>query len=258
MTRIITREFLIKLRNYLRARLTDKSKRLVPASFSERARKNYLRRRNTRTERIKIILALPEDNPHRQALYAKLKQRADKIGWRAVMKRYGLPENMFPRPEPKYNSTLRNCYTPNKAQQFADACRGILPECDSYHPELRGFLERHLGPSFTKVLKRLLDKKGMSAPELYTEIGMDRKLFSKIMGDKNYHPSKKSVILLALGLRLDEAEAIELLRVGGYYLSDACCRDLIVTYCLQNKIYDVYLVDELLDEFGAGSLHRAF
>ena len=89
----------------------------------------------------------------------------------------------------------------------------------------------------------------MTDVECYKKAGIDRRLFSKIKSDKNYQPSKKTILAFVFALKLNISEANELLSSGGYTLSHSYLRDVIVEYCLENHIYDLYDVNTLLAKY---------
>ena len=131
-----------------------------------------------------------------------------------------------------------------------------IPEHDQYHKSLKSFVERVWGPSFSDVLLKEMRERNIEAPELYNNIGMDRRLFNKIVGQKDYRPNKNSIILICLGLHMNLDETNELLRIGGYYLSNRSRRDLVVMFCIEQQIYDVFVVDGLVREFHEPGLCR--
>lgn len=119
---------------------------------------------------------------------------------------------------------------------------------DEWDDRLRGAINPQT-ETFQEMLFRLIDRKGLTDPQVYKKANMDRKLFSKIRSKKGYIPSKKNVLALAMALSLNLDETMDLLRRAGYALSPSILFDRIVVYCILNKIYDIYEVNLCLFEY---------
>ena len=90
----------------------------------------------------------------------------------------------------------------------------------------------------------------MDPPEVYTNACLDRKLFSKILGNIDYQPKKYTAVRLALGLKLSPEETDKLLNAAGFVLSHSKLTDLVISYCIGANKRDVWEVNGLLEDFG--------
>lgn len=109
-------------------------------------------------------------------------------------------------------------------------------------------------PSFAENLFRIIDEKNLKDSRVYKKADIDRRLFSKIRSDAEYHPSKGTTIKLCLALELDIAETERLMETAGYCLSMSSTSDLIVRYCIEKGIYNLINVNEALDYFSQSVL----
>lgn len=102
---------------------------------------------------------------------------------------------------------------------------------------------------FQTLLFKYIDDRNLKDSDVYNKVHIDRRLFSKIRSDKDYHPSKETVILLGLSLELNENEIEKLLNSASYSLPKNNYYDLIIRFCFINKIYSIIKVNDLLDEY---------
>lgn len=123
--------------------------------------------------------------------------------------------------------------------------------------EMQNFVKVNKKPSFNEVLLNHIDHKCLIDSEVYKKAGIDRRHFSKIRSNPDYHPSKNTVIALALALELDYRRAIKLLGTAGYALSDSETFDLVITFCFEKKIYNIDDVNLALHYFSLRPLIRA-
>lgn len=93
--------------------------------------------------------------------------------------------------------------------------------------------------TFQQCLFRMIDARGLKDSEVYTKANIDRKHFSKIRCNPDYHPKKKTAVALAIALELSMEETVELLSKAEWALSSSSKFDIIVSYFIQNKNYDI-------------------
>lgn len=103
---------------------------------------------------------------------------------------------------------------------------------------------------FQTLLFKLIDNRNLKDSDVYNKVHIDRRLFSKIRTDKNYHPSKETIILLGIALELSEKELDELLDSASYSLPKNNKYDLIIRFCFINKIFKLTDINDLLDDYG--------
>jgi hypothetical protein len=106
--------------------------------------------------------------------------------------------------------------------------------------------EKRTTETFSVLLDKYRDAKGLTAQQLYGAAMIDRKLYSKIMGNRLYHPTKNTAIQFGIALKLSRGEMDELLLSAGFVLANNSVSDLVIAFCVENGIYNLFDVNALL------------
>ena len=110
-------------------------------------------------------------------------------------------------------------------------------------------LGKHKSETFSEMLLRLIDKSGEKNSTIYSRANIDRRHFSKIANHENYKPTKQTVLAFAIALKLDFDETQKLLAAAGYILNKSILSDLIVSFFIEYKIFNVNLVNQALYKY---------
>ncbi len=105
------------------------------------------------------------------------------------------------------------------------------------------------GKSFQDRLFELIDESGLTDPQVYKKANISRKVFSS-MHKADYQPKKSTAIAMAIALELDLEQTEDLLKRAGFALSPSNVSDLIVSYFISNKNYNMFDLNEALFAHG--------
>ena len=110
------------------------------------------------------------------------------------------------------------------------------------------------GDTFQQKLFRLIDESGLDDVTVYKRANIDRKVFSRIRCNADYTPKKKTAVAFAIALHLDMPAMLDLLSRAEIAFSPSSKFDLIITYFVTNKIYDIYEINCALFRYGQPTL----
>lgn len=107
----------------------------------------------------------------------------------------------------------------------------------------------NIGASFHDKLFELIDEAHLDNKDVWKRANLDRKHFSKIQCDKNYHPKKKTVMELCIALQLDLEQSRDLLARADWAFSPSSKVDLIVQKAIIDKQYDIMQLNVTLFKY---------
>lgn len=146
---------------------------------------------------------------------------------------------------------------PAKKSTFKEGTYANFVDYECCSENIDTFIKKNKDENtFQMKLFRLIDERGLKDAEVYNKVNIDRRLFSKIRGNKDYHPSKETVILFGLALDLNEEEIEDLLSSASYSLPMNTTFDLIIRFCFKEHIYDVDTVNNFLYDYNCKLLNE--
>lgn len=156
-------------------------------------------------------------------------------------------------PASKPQGSAKGAGTEKKANKIDPA-----PECSPLDQSLRGLsgaaspaetlrvLEQSTERSFVDKMTDYIRVKDLRPSDVYKSAQVDRRLFSKIMSDRAYQPSKDTALAFSYALGLTLPQANDLLSRAGYVLSHSSKRDLLLEYFFREGIYNLQDINEVL------------
>lgn len=163
----------------------------------------------------------------------------------------GVPDWGFGSPEKAAGAPDWEIESPEEAPQFLT--QGMVmpqaapqPETASGKSRKLEDLMKNMGETFSRMLLRLIDERGMTDAQVYRKANIDRRHFSKIRKNADYAPNKRTVMAFVIALELSLDEANDLLRAAGFSFSNSSKSDVIIQFFLENEIYNIFEINEVL------------
>jgi len=143
----------------------------------------------------------------------------------------------------------------NRYSEFLKAAMDGLSGGDSAETIMKT-LEEFSEKTFVDVLLEKISEKNVKDSEIYRAAHIDRRLFSKIISNRMYKPSKDTCILLCLAIHLKLSEAKDFLSRAGYTFTHSNKRDIIIEYFFKEKIYNIDSINEILYDLNFKTLSK--
>ena len=170
-------------------------------------------------------------------LSEKLVQRVERF----IDERYVLKRGSYSHLQPPGTAGAEArslCAAPSQ-----DACASAVP-----HRRLSDLLAQ-TEETFSQCLLRMIDERGKKDSEVYHRANLDRRLFSKIRSNKDYKPTKQTVLALCVALELSLDETKNLLGKAGLALTHTSKFDIILEYFISEGSYDIFEINAILFQF---------
>ena len=134
-------------------------------------------------------------------------------------------------------------YRPSMSFGFMSKLASLDEECN---PDREfSFVDFVEDESFNDCLRRIIREKNLIESDVYKRANLTKQAFNGIYNEGKV-PKKNNVLALCIGLRLNIDEADDFIEKAGYSFSRDNKHDYIVRYFLENGIYDVYKINEIL------------
>lgn len=146
-------------------------------------------------------------------------------------------------------------YSPRDSYSSEKIAKAMKSSSSTGRDKLDAISEYSDSP-FVEAMLDIIAEKGVKDSKIYKAAHVDRRLFSKIVSDPGYRPSKDTCIALALALQLGYIDAVRLLARAGYVLSHSIKRDIIIEFFFKEGIYNIDEINVVLSELGQKPLGR--
>ena len=162
---------------------------------------------------------------------------------------YGAAFNRRSRPssrrrdwEPEERFAMESAVAEDRAPCYS------MPAPQAAAPSLDEMLA-NTDAGFTETLLKLIDRTGKKDSEIYKKANITKQHCSKIRNNPNYKPTKATAIAFAIALELDLEQTKDLIGRAGYALTNSSKFDVIITYFIRERKYDMYDINAALFEF---------
>ncbi|MBO6041070.1 MAG: macro domain-containing protein, partial [Oscillospiraceae bacterium] len=163
-----------------------------------------------------------------------------------------IPASENAPPESMLRESARRLTLARRRKAYSSEAPHAAPREESEAREeasLEEILKRR-DKTFSEYLLELLKKRSGRDSEVYKRAEVSKQLFSKILSNPDYQPTKSTAIQIAIGLELNVKQTQDLLGRAGYALTRSSRTDLVVQYYISRGIYSVSFINEALYDCG--------
>ena len=107
--------------------------------------------------------------------------------------------------------------------------------------------------AFCKNLKKMLGKYGISEADAHEGLDVSDEVWKGILKG-NFEPTKNLLYSLALTIQLSYDDTCALMRLCGYSFNFADVKDVVISYLLQQKVYNRGMIEAALQEYKVTNL----
>lgn len=95
-------------------------------------------------------------------------------------------------------------------------------------------------------IRKFQKETNVNDEELIINGNLSQDLFDRLLGNSSFIPSKHVLLAFAIAMKLTKEKTSELFNSLGYEFNSSNILDLVVSYFMKEKIYDVYRVNNAL------------
>ena len=216
----------------------------------------FVTKRTDKSKNLKFSLVKSQDK--------ELEQKIDKLAKEAEVRKASTYQKLEKLPDTETSkSTCRNRLVEKRKADYSlferigfwiDNILGkTRPKTIQY---TEAFNEIPLAPTFSEMLMNLIQEKHLENAEVYKKAQLDKRLFSKIISNQFYNPSRETVFSFIIALQLDMEEANDLLATAGYAFKKNSITDVVVEYFIRTRNYDLFQLNEVLNSLNQKTLSR--
>ena len=107
--------------------------------------------------------------------------------------------------------------------------------------------------AFCKVFKKMLDKYGVSAQDAFENLSISEEIWTGILKG-NFEPTKNLIYSVALTSQFSYEDTCALMAICGDTFQFTDVKDVVISYLLQQKVYNRGMIDAALAEYKVTNL----